>query len=137
MRSGGLWALFTGSEQKRGFSSEAPGYVTSIDPKVILIDGRQLAEFMLDFSVGVNSVTSYEIKKSTRIISMRNKKHGPITKKEVVVQDAESRQPLLDIAARASEEEGIRQGLEDVKKGKSRPIKEFFAEFEAKHGIPR
>ena len=32
-------------------------------------------------------------------------------------------------------EECIRQGLEDAKSGKLRPVREFFAEFEAKHGI--
>ncbi len=45
------------------FSAEASEYVRNIDPKVILIDGRQLAEFMIDFSVGVNSVNSYEVKR--------------------------------------------------------------------------
>ena len=33
--------------------------------------------------------------------------------------------------------EGIRQGLDDVKQGKVRPAREFFADFEAEHGIPR
>ena len=42
---------------------------------------------------------------------------------------------LCDIAAHADEEEGIRQGLEDVKNGKVRLAREFFAEFEAEHGI--
>lgn len=42
---------------------------------------------------------------------------------------------LRDIAAHADEEEGIRQGLEDVKNGKVRLAREFFAEFEAKHCI--
>jgi hypothetical protein len=44
---------------------------------------------------------------------------------------------LRDISARFDVEEGIRQGLEDVKKGKLRPAREFFEEFEAKHGIPK
>jgi len=44
---------------------------------------------------------------------------------------------LRDIAARLDVEEGIRQGLDDVKKGKVRPAREFFEEFEAKHGIPK
>jgi len=56
-------------------------------------------------------------------------------KPEVVVQDAEAYQRLRDIATRVDEEEGIRQGLEDTKKGKIRPAEEFFDEFEAKHGI--
>jgi hypothetical protein len=36
-----------------------------------------------------------------------------------------------------TESEGIRQGLEDAKQGRTRPAREFFAEFEAKHGISR
>jgi len=39
----------------------------------------------------------------------------------------------LDVTARESAEEGIRQGLEDARNGRSRPAREFFAEFEAAH----
>ena len=42
---------------------------------------------------------------------------------------------LQDIAAQADADEGIRQGLEEVKNGKVRLVREFFAEFEARHGI--
>ncbi|MGA2118130.1 MAG: type II toxin-antitoxin system Phd/YefM family antitoxin [Bryobacteraceae bacterium] len=56
-------------------------------------------------------------------------------KAEAVVQDAEACQRLLDIAARADANEGIRQGLEQVRQGKGRDADEFFAEFEAAHGI--
>ena len=52
-----------------------------------------------------------------------------------VVQDAAAYQRLLDVAARASAEEGIRQGLQDLKKGRVRPARDFFDEFEAKQGI--
>ena len=58
-------------------------------------------------------------------------------KAAAIVQDAEAYQRLLDIAARADVEEGIRQGLEDPKQGKVRPALEFFDDFEAEHGIPR
>jgi restriction system protein len=47
------------------FSGEGSEYVKNIEPKVVLIDGRQLAEFMIDFGVGVDSVISYEVKKIT------------------------------------------------------------------------
>jgi hypothetical protein len=53
------------------------------------------------------------------------------------VQDAESYQRLLDIAAHADANEGIRQGMEDVEQGNVRPARKFFDEFEAGHGIPR
>ena len=49
---------------------------------------------------------------------------------------AEAYQHLLDIAARADFHEGIRQGIEEARQGKSRDIEEFFADFEAKHGLP-
>ena len=51
----------------------------------------------------------------------------------VVVHSSEANQRLLDIAAQAEAEEGIRQGLDDAKKGKTRSAKEFFDEFEANH----
>ncbi len=35
------------------FSADAVAYVEHIDPKVVLVDGRRLAEFMIDFEVGV------------------------------------------------------------------------------------
>ena len=45
-------------------------------------------------------------------------------KAEVVVQEAEAYQHLLDIAAHADAAEGIRQGLEDVEKGRVRPARD-------------
>lgn len=45
------------------FSNDAAKYVTGIDPKVILIDGKRLAEFMIDYNVGVAEVTTYQLKK--------------------------------------------------------------------------
>ena len=45
------------------FSSEARDYVSHIDPRVVLIDGRQLAEYMLDFDLGVTPKARYDIKR--------------------------------------------------------------------------
>ena len=42
---------------------------------------------------------------------------------------------LLDYAAQESAEEGIRQGLEDAEQGRSRPAREFFAEFERRNRL--
>ncbi|WP_197460544.1 restriction endonuclease [Thermodesulfatator autotrophicus] len=44
------------------FSKEAIEYVAKIDTKVILIDGEQLAQYMVDNDVGVSTVAKYEIK---------------------------------------------------------------------------
>ncbi len=40
-----------------------------------------------------------------------------------------------DIVAQSDAKEGIRQGLQDAKVGKTRPAKEFFDEFETNHGM--
>lgn len=45
------------------FSQEAREYVSVIDSKIVLIDGQQLAQFMIDNNVGVSTVSTYEIKK--------------------------------------------------------------------------
>jgi restriction system protein len=45
------------------FSAEAIGYVDHIDPKVVLIDGRRLAELMIDFDLGVNAIATYQMKR--------------------------------------------------------------------------
>jgi hypothetical protein len=70
---------------------------------------------------------------------MSRPKHHPVLtingKPELVVQTAEAYQQLLDLAARQNASEGIRQGLEDIRKGRSRPVREVFADFEAKPSI--
>lgn len=45
------------------FSPEATSYVATIDPKVSLIDGRRLAELMIDHHLGVGTTATYEIKR--------------------------------------------------------------------------
>jgi len=45
------------------FSDDAVKYVESIDPKVILIDGRMLAELMIDYGLGTTSTAKYEIRR--------------------------------------------------------------------------
>lgn len=45
------------------FSSEATDYVSRIDPRVVLVGGRQLAEFMFDLDVGVSAKATYEVKR--------------------------------------------------------------------------
>lgn len=45
------------------FSKEALDYVGQIDPKVVLIDGADLVQLMIDHGVGVSSAAVYEVKK--------------------------------------------------------------------------
>ena len=45
------------------FSKDAYDFVSKIETKIILIDGEQLAQFMIDHNIGVTSISSYEIKR--------------------------------------------------------------------------
>jgi restriction system protein len=45
------------------FSDDARKYVETIDPKVILIDGRMLAELMIDQGLGTTTTATYDIKR--------------------------------------------------------------------------
>jgi restriction system protein len=45
------------------FSSEAVSYVEHIDPRVVLIDGKRLAQLMIDFEVGVATARTYHVKR--------------------------------------------------------------------------
>ena len=96
---------------------------------------------MLDITEDIHSLTTFR-RRSGDFMKQLKKSKRPVVltvkgKAAAIVQDAEAYQRLLDIAAQASPEEGIRQGLEDVKNGRGRPVREFFKEFEAKHGISR
>ncbi|MEH1871739.1 restriction endonuclease [Nostoc sp.] len=44
------------------FSQEAKNYLSDIDIKVVLIDGQELAQLMIDNNVGISTVSIYEIK---------------------------------------------------------------------------
>jgi len=58
-------------------------------------------------------------------------------KAAAVVQDAAAYQHLLDLAAKASAAEGIRQGLADLKSGRTHAACDVFDGFRAEHAIPR
>ena len=45
------------------FSAEAEDYVLHIEPKVVLIDGEQLSNYMIDFGLGVATERIYEVKR--------------------------------------------------------------------------
>lgn len=45
------------------FSKEAKDFVTRIEKKIVLIDGQQLAQLMIDHNIGVTEVSTYTVKK--------------------------------------------------------------------------
>jgi prevent-host-death family protein len=94
---------------------------------------------MLDITSDIQSLTTFR-RSSGDFMKLLKKTKRPVVltvngKAAVVVQDAEAYQRFLDLAARA--DEGIRQGLEDVASGRTRPAKEAFDEIRRKHGLPR
>jgi len=94
---------------------------------------------MIDIAKDIQSLTTFR-RRSGAFMKQLKKSKRPLVltvkgKAAAVVQDAVSYQRLLDVAARADIHEGIRQGLNQAKQGEGRDGEEFFAEFEAAHGI--
>ena len=96
---------------------------------------------MLDLTKDIQSLTTFR-RQSGDFMKQLKKTKRPVVltvngKAAAIVQDAGAYQRLLDIAASADPEEGIRQGLEDVAHGRTRPASEIFDEIRRKHAIPR
>jgi prevent-host-death family protein len=94
---------------------------------------------MLDITKDIQSLTTFR-RRSGDFMKQLKKSKRPVVltvkgKAAAIVQDAEAYQRLLDIAARADSEEGIRQGLDDAAHGRTRPAKEVFDDIRRKHGI--
>ncbi|MGD1098700.1 MAG: type II toxin-antitoxin system Phd/YefM family antitoxin [Bryobacteraceae bacterium] len=96
---------------------------------------------MLDITNDIQSLTTFRRRSGAFLKQLKRTKRPVVLtvkgKAAAVVQDAGAYQRLLDIAARADTREGIRQGLDDAKQRKVRPARQFFADFETEHGIPR
>jgi len=45
------------------FSKDAQEFAARIESKITLIDGVTLAQLMIDYNVGVNTMASYELKR--------------------------------------------------------------------------
>jgi prevent-host-death family protein len=95
----------------------------------------------MDITKDIQALTTFR-NNSTAFLQQLKKTKRPVIltvngKAAAVVQDPEAYQRLLDIAARADANEGIRQGLEDLRKGRTRPACEVFDEIRATYGIPR
>jgi prevent-host-death family protein len=96
---------------------------------------------MLDITTDIQSLTAFRRSSGDAMKHLRRTRRPLVLtvngKAAAVVQDAEAYQRLLDIAAQADGGEGLRQGLEDAKKRKTRPAREFLSEFETRHGLSR
>ena len=66
----GFAGALLGKKAKKGifittstFTNEAKKYVTDIDAKIILLDGKQLTELMIENNLGVSTQDVYTIKR--------------------------------------------------------------------------
>ena len=96
---------------------------------------------MIDITKDIQPLTTFR-NNSVKFMKRLKKPRRPIIltvngKPEAVVQSAAEYQRLLDLAAAADVSEGIRQGLEDMRKGRTRPADEVFEEMRRKYAIPR
>ena len=96
---------------------------------------------MLNITRDIQSLTTFRRRSGDFMKQLRKSKRPVVLtvkgKAAAIVQDAEAYQRLLDIAAQADAEEGIRQGLDDVAHGRTRPAREVFDQIRRKHAIPR
>ena len=95
----------------------------------------------LDITKDIQSLTTFR-RNSGKFLKQIKKSKRPIVltvngKAEAIVQDAEEYQRLLDIAARADVYEALRQSVDDIAHGRTRPAEEVFAEFRRRHGLSR
>lgn len=96
---------------------------------------------MLDITKDIQSLTTFRRRSGDFLKQLKRSKRPVVLtvkgKAAAIVQDAEAYQRLLDIAALVDVEEAIRQGLEDVAQGRTRPAREVFDEIRRKYGISR
>src|ERR1022692_147601 len=96
---------------------------------------------MLDITKDIQSLTNFRRRSGDFMKQLRKSKRPVVLtvkgKAAAIVQDAAAYQRLLDVAASADAEEGIRQGLEEVAHGRTRPARDVFDEIRRKHDIPR
>lgn len=95
----------------------------------------------MDITQDIQALTTFR-NNSAAFLQQLKKTKRPVVltvngKAAAIVQDAEAYQHLLDLAARADAKEGIRQGREDIAKGRTRPVQEFLESFRREHDIPR
>ena len=95
---------------------------------------------MINLNRDIHSLTDFKRNTNDFVKQMKETKSPVVLtvngKAELVVQDAQSYQVLLETVERAEAIEGIRRGLEQMKRGEGRPAEEVFAEMRQKFGIP-
>ncbi len=94
---------------------------------------------MFDISRDIHSLTDFK-KNTSEFVEQLKQTGEPVVltingKAELVVQDAAAYQKLREMAEEARVLEGIRQGIEDMKAGRTISLDEFKERARKKHGI--
>ena len=97
---------------------------------------------MLNLENGIDSLTNFK-RQTADYLKRLHKTGEPLVltvngRAQVVVQDAAAYQKLLDAAARAEREEtvaAIREGLADMKAGRSKPARAALKALARKYGL--
>lgn len=95
---------------------------------------------MLDISRDIHSLSDFK-RNTVEFLEQMEKTGSPMVltlngKAKVVVQEAASYQRMLELLERAETIEAIRQGLEDVKAGRTVSLEQFDKTMREKHGVP-
>src|SRR5437899_3220377 len=88
----------------------------------------------------IHSLSTFK-RDTAKLVRQMKKTKAPVVltvngKAELVVQDAESYQQLLEAKDRMDAIEGIKRGLESMKRNAGEPAEKFFREFFAEKDIP-
>jgi prevent-host-death family protein len=97
---------------------------------------------MIKLTSGIDSLTNFK-RQTAEMLDELHRSGDPLVltvngKAEVVVQDAAAYQKLVDAAARAEREDtiaAIREGLDDVKAGRTKPARVALKRLAKKYGI--
>jgi prevent-host-death family protein len=97
---------------------------------------------MLNLTSGIDSLTKFK-RQTAEFLEALRRTGEPVVltvngKAEVVVQDATAYQRLVDAAAKIEREEtlaAIREGLADVKAGRTKPARAALAKLAKKYGV--
>jgi prevent-host-death family protein len=97
---------------------------------------------MLNLETGIDSMTNFK-RQTAEYLERLHKTGEPVVltvngKAQVVVQDAAAYQKLLEAVARTDREEtvaAIREGLDDVRTGRTKPARAALKALAKKYGI--
>lgn len=94
---------------------------------------------MLNLAKDIHPLTDFKRKTPEFVRRMKKTGHPVVLtvngKAAVVVQDAASYQRMLEMLDRAEAIEGIRRGLDEVKRGKTRPIDKALEDLRRKYEV--